>query len=45
MAEFSDTERFPLSNTVYIDINDKKSVLEQLKNKENEDETYFGYFN
>lgn len=45
MAEFSDTERAPLSNTAYININDKKSVLEQLKNKENEDETYFGYFN
>ena len=44
IAEFSDTEKVPLSNTTYISINDKKGVLNQL-NSETKEYSYFGYYN
>lgn len=43
MAEFSETEKIPLSNKVYISISTKKSVLEQLLNENNQN--YYGYYN
>lgn len=45
MADFSDTQRIPLSNTAYISIGDKKSVLAQLKNEEDKDNIFYWYFN
>lgn len=44
MAEFSDTEKLAISNTIYLSLNTKKGVLEQLSNEENKDETYFWYY-
>lgn len=45
MADFSDTQRIPLSNTVYISISDKKNVLAQLKNEEDKNDIFYWYFN
>lgn len=45
MADFSDTQRIPLSNTVYISISDKKNVLAKLKNEEDKNDIFYWYFN
>lgn len=45
IAEFSDTQRVNLSNTIYVSINDKKSVLSQLQNADEDIKNYFWYFN
>lgn len=45
VAEFSDTEKLYLSNWAYVNIANKASILEQLKNEKDPTWTsYFGYY-
>lgn len=45
MAEMKDGKKVALSNTAYVSINDKKSVLDQLKRDDKDNGFYFGYYN
>lgn len=45
IAEFSDTEKVSLSNSAYLDVNTKTNVLENLKNNQENEDNYFGYYN
>jgi hypothetical protein len=45
MAEMEDGKKMPVSNTAYVSMNDKKSVLNQLKRNDADKGFYFGYYN
>ena len=44
IAEFSDTEKVPLTNSVYVSINTKENVLNRLQEEKEEKYSYFGYY-
>ncbi len=44
IAEFSETEKLPLANPTYINIENKESILQTLKSKKDEDQSYFWYY-
>ncbi len=45
VAEFSNNEKLYLANAAYVNIGNKENVLENLKSKKDESQSYFGYYN
>lgn len=45
IAEISDTVKVPLTNSVYVSVNTKENVLNNLKDEKKEKYSYFGYYN
>lgn len=44
VAEFSEGEKLYLGNSAYVNLGNKESILETLKSKKDESQSYFGYY-
>lgn len=44
VAEFSEGEKLYLANSAYVNLGNKENILENLKSKNDESQSYFGYY-